>query len=585
MVNNYSLLIIILFGTCLRFYGLKWGLPYTFHADEHLFVIRQALRLEYNIFSNNSLNPEFSSYGTIPLYIFLFVKWIYFKSAYFFQGNIAQTTTFHFSGFADYLKAFYSYEETSEKIYMPELFIIGRAISACLGSISIYLTFVLGKKLYNFRVGILSALFFALTVGFIQASHFFTVDTVLIFFMLLTMMWAADIFQKRDFKYYIFAGVSLGLALSVKLTAIILFLPVIIAHLLRESGTTSRSNSRKICSKEFICLSVITVLLYLFLNPYSVLDFKNYWGLNESVTVLGNFFSFYQNKAYDWNDWRFSYNGNVPYWYDINNVLFFGMGIALELISGIGLIYSLKKREKSDKFLLVFVIPFFLIVGSWKVTTMRYILPLIPFVLILGARFLIDINSGARVKTVKYFSVLVIILVVLSTSFYSLSYANIYSVPDTRIQASDWIYENVKPNSVIVLENQYHYTVPLGSNRGLVGVEKSKKPIYNEKILWEYTDNRDQEYIKNHIKDRLLGADYIIVSEWYYKNYTNRLASKLAPAQYGLYKDLFSGTLGYRLIKTFDSSPNLLGKVFDEVQAELLFKVFDHPKIFIFKKS
>jgi len=617
MVNNYLLLIIILLGACLRFYGLKWGLPYTFHPDEHLFVIRQALRLEYNIFCNHSLNPEFSSYGTLPLYIFLFVKWLYFKISYLFHENTGQIKAFLHGDFADYLKTFYSYEKSAGKIYMPTLFLIGRTISAFFGSISIYLIFSLAKRLFNSSVGILSALFFALTVGLIQSSHFFTVDTMLIFFMLLTLIWGADIFKKGDFKYYIFAGLFLGLALSVKLTSLILFLPILVAHLLKNETLISQQDTKdngenspkspfnkdtiplsppltkgdlggllkNIFSKKFMAFTMIAITIYIILNPYCVLDFKNYWGLTNSITAFGNLFSFYQKGAFDWNDWRFSYNGTIPYWYDIRNLLFFGMGLALELISGIGVFYSLKKRGKNDKFLLAFIIPFFLIVGSWKVKTIRYILPIIPVLLILGARLLIDIHSVVGNKIIKYFSKLIIILVTLSAFFYSLAYANIYSVPDTRIQASDWIYENVKPNSVILLENQHHYTIPLGSNRGLVGVENSKKPIFTEKILWEATENKDQKYIRNHINEKLEHADYIIVSEWYYKSYTNPLASKLAPAQYNFYKNLFSGTLGYRLIKTFDSNPNLFGKVFNEDQAELLFKVFDHPKIFIFTKS
>ena len=315
MVTRYLLLIVILLGAFLRFYGITWGLPYTFHAGEHLLVIKQALKLEYNFFCNHSLNPEYSSYGTLPLYIFLFVKWIYFKIFYFFNGNIGPIKTFFNGDFSDYLKTFYSYEKTPEKIYMPTLFLIGRTISAFFGSISIYLIFSFAKKLFNSSVGILSALFFALTVGLIQSSHFFTVDTMLICFMLFTLICGADILKKGDFKYYIFAGLSLGLALSVKLTSLILILPLLVAHLLSENRNSHRLNLRNIFSKEFITFNTVAISLYLFLNPYSILDFKSYLGSSDSVTALGNLFSFYRSKIFDWNDWRFSYNGTIPYWY------------------------------------------------------------------------------------------------------------------------------------------------------------------------------------------------------------------------------------------------------------------------------
>lgn len=585
MVASYLLLITILLGAILRFYGLKWGLPHTFHADEHLFVIRQALRLEYNILCNHSLNPEFSSYGSLTLYIFLAVKWIYFKILQLFSENINLPKIQSCNEFTDYLKTFYSYEKVSGKIYMPTLFIIGRAISAFFGSISIYLIFSLAKKLFNQSVGILSAIFFALTVGLIQSSHFFTVDNILIFFIILTLSFGVDILKKGDSKYYIFAGLSLGLALSVKLISIFLFIPVLIAHILNKNRIYPESKTKKVISKNLTFLILTSIILYLLLNPYSILDFKNYWGSSDSVTALGNLFSFYHKEAFSWTDWRFSYNGTVPYWYYIKNLLFFGMGIFLEAISLIGIFYSIIKKEESDKFLLSFTIPFFLIVGSWKVKTIRYILPLIPFLIIAGARFLIDLYSEKENIFNNFASKLLIVIVIISAFIYSLAYVNIYSVTDTRIQASDWIYKNVKQGSVILLDNQYHYTVPLGSNRGLIGVENSKKPIFTEKILWEMTENKNQEYIKEHLQEKLTNADYIIVSEWYYHSFCNSYAPELATVQYNFYNKLFSGKLGYKLAKYFNSSPNLFGKVFSDDNSELLFKVFDHPRIFIFKKS
>lgn len=226
-----------------------------------------------------------------------------------------------------------------------------------------------------------------------------------------------------------------------------------------------------------------------------------------------------------------------------------------------------------------------MIVGSWRVKTIRYILPLIPFLVIIGARCLIDFHSKNTNNFIKFISKSVIAIVILSAFIYSLAYINIYSSPDTRIQASDWIYENVKPGSVILLDNQYHYTVPLGSNRGLVGIESQKMPIFTEKFLWQSTANKNQEYKREYIFKDLENADYIVVSEWYYNSYGNPYASKLAPVQYNFYKELFYGNLGYRLVKVFNSNPNILGKTFNDDNAELLFKVFDHPRIFIFKKS
>ena len=57
----------------------------------------------------------------------------------------------------------------------------------------------------------------------------------------------------------------------------------------------------------------------------------------------------------------------------------------------------------------------------------------------------------------------------------------------------------------------------------------------------------------------------------------------------GCYKKLdpgiYSGNLGYELIKTFQSEPEILGIEINTQFAEEAFTVYDHPKVFIFKKS
>lgn len=48
---------------------------------------------------------------------------------------------------------------------------------------------------------------------------------------------------------------------------------------------------------------------------------------------------------------------------------------------------------------------------------------------------------------------------------------------------------------------------------------------------------------------------------------------------------MFQGALGFELIKTIDSSPRLGNLVFNTQFAEEAFTVYDHPKVFIFKKA
>jgi len=85
-----------------------------------------------------------------------------------------------------------------------------------------------------------------------------------------------------------------------------------------------------------------------------------------------------------------------------------------------------------------------------------------------------------------------------------------------------------------------------------------------------------------YIKQALAASDYIIFSERNYDLY--RRLPNLFPVEYAYYQQLFAGQLGFELIKVFERRPNLLGFQIDDTEAELTFKIFDHPTIWIFRK-
>ncbi len=583
----YQLLfLILLLGISLRFYSLSWGLPYLFHYDEQFGVVFTSLRLEYNILKYFSFNPHFSSYGAFPLYLFLCVKnisfWIsdkLFLTAYSLKPLSAKSP--------------WMYIIALEKFY-PTFSLIARYISAFFGTMIIFLSYCIGKNLYSKKVGILSALFVALCVALIQESHYGTVDNLLVFFILSTFLFSIRILKTGKLKYYVLTGISFGLALSTKLTSGLLFLPILTAHLLgarRKNGlsTTRESSFRIFFNKKIIVAFLVAIGTYFVINPYAILDYKNYFDIsNQQGSSLGLFFMFYADKIYEWIDYRASYYNTPMYWYQIKNLLLFGMGPLLGIVSLIGVLQAFIKFTREDKLVLSWFIPFFVIIGPWHFKPLRYILPIIPFIIILGTRWLIDILSMTQnkiaVNAIRGF----VIVVVSFSLFYSIAFVNIFSEPDSRIQASDWIYQNVKPNSTIVVEDKPHYTVPLGTKRGYVGMEESKKPIYKVKILFDYKYfhyPKDRAELREHILKTISDADYIIVSEFYHHAFKWKGTDELYPVEKRFYGMLFDGTLGFSLIKKFDPKPNFLGINFDDSAAELLFKIVDHPMILIFKRT
>src|ERR1700757_4116462 len=132
--SSKKLLISILFlATILRFQGIFWGIPifdplvHGYHPDEPK-VTEAASSFPRHLLTNTNFSyPTFYPYflGTLLIPIKLI-----------FKAN-----------------------ELPFDIYKIYMAIFGRFMSVLLGIGSIFLTFVLGKQLYNEKVGLLSALF------------------------------------------------------------------------------------------------------------------------------------------------------------------------------------------------------------------------------------------------------------------------------------------------------------------------------------------------------------------------------------------------------------------------------------------
>jgi hypothetical protein len=79
-------------------------------------------------------------------------------------------------------------------------------------------------------------------------------------------------------------------------------------------------------------------------------------------------------------------------------------------------------------------------------------------------------------------------------------------------------------------------------------------------------------------------ADWIVMDESFLESYRH-----LPEDEHGVvkqyYRDLFAGRLGFHLIKTFKTYPALFGVAINDDRAEWTFRLFDHPGVYIFKRS
>lgn len=567
---NLLLILILVVAVYFRVTGFNWDGGFHLHPDER-FLTMVLLDLDFpkNFYDylnpvNSPLSPynrghEFYVYGTLPL------NFVFYLS--------------HLLKMIDY----------------SNIHFVGRGLVLILDLGVVFLLYLISQKIFNKRTAVLTSFFYAICVFPIQISHFYTVDSFLNFFLVLSF-YLMTCFKKDGFYLRnILLSIGFALALSCKVTAIY-FLPIILLFFYFFSNKNIKKTFFNVLN-----FGLVSILFFRLLQPHvfaSVSWFN--WSLNQkfltALSSLGQYNkSLYYPPGIQWLS-------KIPLLFPLQNILFWGLGLFFGLFFLFSLFFNIKfcwKNRKNKKTIwLVLIVSWifflFLIQGSRKVTTMRYFLPIYPFIC-LSVAWLFDTFFFKQKSIVQ-------ILLIGGLSIYPLAFLSIYKTPHTRIQATDWINNSVERDKILSYE-YWDDPVPL-DNFGM---------NYETKALAMADPDSREKWIK--ISRDLQMIDYQVLS-------SNRLwASILAvpglyPQSSNYYKKIFKNELGFSKIKEFNSYPgfklqnlkscyyfgftnmpndNSFFKVENNCQypgiylrddlAEEAFSVYDHPKVLIFKKS
>ncbi|MFQ6057957.1 MAG: DUF2298 domain-containing protein, partial [Anaerolineae bacterium] len=590
------LALILVMGAYFRFVGLNWDEDQHLHPDERfLTMVETSIALprslgEYFDSTTSPLNPYnrgYSTfvYGTLPLFLTRFVAQMVHKTEYW------------------------------------NVHLVGRALSALFDLGSLILIFLMGRKLYDSRVGLLSAALLALAVSPIQQSHFFTVDTFANFFVVAALYFAVHVAEEGQWWQYGLLGASLGMAVACKinvatLAAIVVLAAAVHLYTVLRRGTTAQAGSEAVAeaavpSREDAFALERTVVRLIFaltvagitfrvLQPYafqgpSFLNFSFDRRWLDNMKYIRDLIS----GAIDYppsHQWA----NRTAFVYPWRNMVLWGMGVPLGLTAWAGwalaLVQILKGRWRQHLLPWTWVTLTFLYQGPQFVKTMRYFLPIYPFIIMLGAYLLISLldwgereasrqgisrqgtsRQGTRkgVVPVHLFPCLLVSLVLFSTFLWAFAFTRIYTRPHSRIQASRWIYAHIPAGATLAYE-LWDDPLPLGVDG------KSFGDTYNSVEMKPYDD--DNEDKRRALIDWLDQTDYVILS-------SNRLYASIPrlPMRYPLtteyYRLLFAEQLGFKLAKVVTSYPNLGPLQFNDDGADEAFTVYDHPKVLIFQKT
>ncbi|PIV09225.1 hypothetical protein COS51_04160 [Candidatus Roizmanbacteria bacterium CG03_land_8_20_14_0_80_36_21] len=572
-IMRWILLLLILFSAIVfRFNNPNWDSNYHLHPDERfLTMVGEAMKVpdsfkdyldvQRSTFNPNNIGYKFYVYGIFPLVLNKLLALTTGADSYNFftiQGRIL-------SAFFDFLIVILVYKSAE------------------------LLTIKFHKANFNkfqpvSTIPFWSAFFYAIAVCPIQASHFFTVDSFLNFFMFASFYCAL---RKKNFLSAIF----FGFALACKVSAFYI-LPLILFFLFKDC-LYKRQSLKDLIKILFLSVTYLIVgyLTLRFSDPY-YFQSSNFFDPRLNKLFVDSLKSLTQLSRPDiWYPPAVQWIGK-PVSFLLTNLMFFGVGLPyfIFMIIGIGWIISnphLKSKNYLFSGILLWVLGYFVYQSVQFVKSIRYTIYLYPFFAIFSgigiSKFGAQISKFEtmfklkflKLKTLVFVSDFILIIFLL---LWPIAFTSIYRQKHSRVVASEWVFKNLPNNSTILWE---HWDDPLP-----LSLEKNYGKTFKLEAINVFDPDGPEKMEK--IKEQMKRADYYILS-------SNRGWGSImdAPTRYPImskfYKNLFDGKTNYKKIMEFSAYPELKILNFkfqiNDSWSEETFTVYDHPKVLIYKNA
>ncbi len=565
--KSQSLIIffILLIAAIFRFINLNWDANKHLHPDERfLTMVSNDVKLPSSIFSYfnpdiSSLNPanqnyNFFVYGHFPIIVNKILAVVFRNNNY------------------------------------NSLALQGRFLSASLeiGIVIIIFHFAqqLAKKYkLSKQFKYWAALTYSLFVLSIQQAHFFTVDSFVNFFSLLSLYAAWNWQQQKNStkkKWLLMSAISLALAISSKINAI--YITPLLGWLL-ISKNLKQKNIFNIIKQNLPNIFLFGLVAYVSLriadpylfNSWSWLDPRPHQNFLKNIQELQAL-----NNPEVWFPPGLQWRKTKPVIFALKNTFIFGVGIIPSIFLVIGLIKSIyfagkkiikKKCDLNISVFLIWIIGFFLYQSTRYSKNNRYFLIIYPFFSLLAGLGIEELKKISKKKylTMSYIINLGLLLI------WPLMFISIYLQPHSRIQASQWIYQNIPENSLLLAEH-WDDALPLHLDGFRHRYEIKELPVFGQDTPQKW---QEMEKLLNQ-------ADYYILSS--NRGWGSIMANAdRYPQMSSFYQRLFAEQTPYKKVAEFNSFPSLeylgIPLTLNDSWAEEAFSVYDHPQVMVFKRK
>lgn len=399
----------------LRLWGLDWSLPWPIHPDE-ITPIRQARAM----LASGNLSPD--DFKNPSLFIYVIASELLISRA---LGPLAGPFAADVPGQAH---------------------LLARLASALIGTASVVVLYAIGNTLFGRRVGLVAALFLAVSFIHVRNSHYGVNDVPAVGLLLVSVYFAARLLRQPALRWYVLAGLFGGLATSTKYSMGFFFAPILVAHCLASYktgwGVLDRSGVTAL-----VLAGASSLAGYLIGTPYTLLNYGEFWS------------DFVRQHGYGNERWLGQPTVPVPWLYVTS--LLHGFGVVPLALAVLGAVLAIRSPSPEQRrfgwgaemlVLLAFPLGYLVFLLPKAVFFPRLILPLVPICSLMAAFAVIEVGRGLGARWRSFGPAALLGVALAQPLVQDVMHNRLLLQTSTRELATAWALTNLPPGSSVKAE-------------------------------------------------------------------------------------------------------------------------------------
>lgn len=382
---------------------MDYALPHPLGRPDEERIVGRAL----TILATSNFHPVTFDYPSLPMYLNAGALAVYAKSRFHDREDFLLEAAVRAPGLA---------------------FEVCRFLSVLLGVATVWAGAKLASTAYPERgIGLVTALLLATNYLLVRDARFATVDVATVFFVTLSLVFAVKAARDQTPSRYVAAGVFAGLATSSKYNAGLVVLGTVAA-----AWCGFREHRGK-WGRNLALFGLALTVAFALTSPYALVS-------TRAVALgLRHHREFLYDRA-----------GDRALFTHLSFTLPVGLGWPVYVAACLGFLRALRLRRPADLVLLAFFIPFFGVIGSVRMIFPRYVLPLVPILIV----WAVDVSLSVLPRRRLALTALALAFSV-PALYASIAFDRLAARKDTRVLASAWVRENVPRRTAIAVCRGY----------------------------------------------------------------------------------------------------------------------------------